>query len=315
MVEYTRRCSILKVCDLYVASPVACAAGVTGGELKKRTEGIMANRFTRKLNFGKKLLLAAAAAVAVAAPTVIGLMNPPQSRAQAQPAGTQNAAPPPAFEVASIKRSAVQAGSWLRFLPGGRLSATSWVKQLIQVAYGVEDYQVSGGPGWLTSDRYDIEAKAEKADAGRDEMTMMLRSLLADRFKLQLRQEAKRDFPVYGLVVDKNGPKLRPLKDGEVSRCGRDNSFMCGITTTAQLAKSLQYTVDRPVLDKTGLDGKFDVLLDFDTYSSRGQTPPPDYDKPSLASALQEQLGLRLQPQKESFPVLVVESIQRPTAN
>ena len=220
----------------------------------------------------------------------------------------------PAFEVASIKRSDMQAGSWIRYLAGGRLSAMSWIKQLIQVAYGVEDYQVSGGPGWLTSDRYVIEAKAESADAGKTEMNMMLQSLLADRFKLKLRRETK-DFDVYALVVDKSGPKLRPLKDGEASGCGRDNSFMCGITTVAQLAKMLQYTVGRPVLDKTGLDGRFDVLLDFDTYSSRGQTPPPDYDKPSLSTALREQLGLRLEPRKETFPMLVVETVQRPTEN
>jgi len=220
----------------------------------------------------------------------------------------------PAFEVASIKRSDMQAGSWIRYLAGGRLSAMSWIKQLIQVAYGVEDYQVSGGPGWLTSDRYVIEAKAESADAGKTEMNMMLQSLLADRFKLKLRRETK-DFDVYALVVDKSGPKLRPLKDGEASGCGRDNSFMCGITTVAQLAKMLQYTVGRPVLDKTGLDGRFDVLLDFDTYSSRGQTPPPDYDKPSLVTALREQLGLRLEPRKATFPMLAVETVQRPTEN
>lgn len=220
----------------------------------------------------------------------------------------------PAFEVASIKHSDMRAGSWIRYLAGGRLSAMSWTKQLIQVAYGVEDYQVSGGPGWLTSDRYVIEAKAESADVGKTEMNVMLESLLADRFKLKLRREA-RDFDVYALVVDKSGPKLRPLKDGEASGCGRDNSFMCGITTAAQLAKMLQYTVGRPVLDKTGLDGKFDVLLDFDTYASRGQTPPPDYDKPSLVTALREQLGLRLEPQKASFPTLVVENVQRPTEN
>src|ERR1700733_11646880 len=71
----------------------------------------------------------------------------------------------PAFEVASVKLSDLQAGSSFRFLPGGRFSATSWIKQVIQVAWGVEDYQVSGGPGWIISDRYDIEAKAASADA------------------------------------------------------------------------------------------------------------------------------------------------------
>jgi uncharacterized protein (TIGR03435 family) len=184
---------------------------------------------------------------------------------------------------------------------------------VIQVAYGVEDYQVSGGPGWLASDRYEIEAKAGSADASKSDMAIMLQSLLADRFKLQLRRDVK-DFPVYHLLIDKNGPKLRPMKDDETSRCGRDNSFACGLTNITNLAKALQYIMGRPVLDKTGLEGKFDILLDFDIYSQRNQTPPPDYNKPSLATALQE-LGLRLEPNKASLPVLVVESIQRPTAN
>src|ERR1039457_3051481 len=91
----------------------------------------------------------------------------------------------PAFEVASVKPSAITAGSWVRFLPGGRLSAASWLKQLIQIAYGVEDYQVSGGPSWLTSQWYEIEAKAANASADRSEMTAMLRSLIEERFKLQ----------------------------------------------------------------------------------------------------------------------------------
>ena len=90
---------------------------------------------------------------------------------------------------------------------------------------------------------------------------------------------------------------------------------MCGIRTPAELASYLKSAVGRPVFDKTGVDGKFDVLLDFDVYSIRGQTPPADYDKPSLTDALHDQLGLRLVPNKVSLPVLVVERTQRPTAN
>src|SRR5579862_934856 len=82
----------------------------------------------------------------------------------------------PAFEVASVKYNQRTAGSWCRFLPGGRLSGSSWVKQLIQIAWGVQDYEVSGGPGWLTTDWYDIEAKASGADAAKPEMALMLQS-------------------------------------------------------------------------------------------------------------------------------------------
>jgi len=230
------------------------------------------------------------------------------------PAAVCQTAPAPAFEVASIKRSDAQFGSYLRYQPGGRFSGMGWINLMIQIAYGVEDYQVTGGPGWLSSDRYEIEAKAESPQAGKSEMLPMLRSLLADRFKLELRRE-EREFPVFNLVVGKGGAKLTPLKEGERSKCGRDNSFVCGITSVAQLAKSLQYTVQRPVLDKTGVEGRFDVLLDFDIYTESGRTPPAGYDKPTLRKALEEQLGLRLEPGKVSLPMLVVESIQRPTEN
>ena len=145
-------------------------------------------------------------------------------------------------------------------------------------------------------------------------MTLMLQSLLADRFKLQLRRETK-EIAVYELVIDKSGPKLTPLEDGEKSRCGRDNSFVCGIRTPETLASSLKYLVGRPVIDKTGIDGRYDILLDFDAYTTRGETPPPGYDKQSVFKALQDQLGLRLEPQKMFLPSLVVESIQRPTEN
>jgi uncharacterized protein (TIGR03435 family) len=220
----------------------------------------------------------------------------------------------PVFEVASVKFSDRQAGSWFRFLPGGRLSATSWIKQAIQVAWGVEDYQVSGGPAWLSSDWYDIEAKAASADATKVDMTLMLRSLLTDRFKLRFHQETK-EFSVFNLVVDKSGPKLAPLKDGEKSGCTGTNSNVCGMRTTAQLANNLHHAVGGPVFDKTGIEGNFDILLLFDVYSIRGQTPPAGYDQPSLYTALPQQLGLRLEQQKSSMPVIVVDSIQRPSEN
>jgi len=222
--------------------------------------------------------------------------------------------PAPSFDVASVKLSGMKAGSWCRFLPGGRLEAVSWISQLLQIAYGVEDYQVVGGPGWFTSDRYDIQAKAENPDAGKSEMLLMLQSLLADRFKLKLHTET-RDFPGFNLVLDKGGPKLRPLKEGEASQCGPGNSYVCGITTVADLANSLHHILRQPVFDKTDVEGRFDILLDFDTFTASGRTPPPDYDKPSLSQALRDQLGLRLEAQKAALPVLVIDSVERPAAN
>jgi uncharacterized protein (TIGR03435 family) len=176
---------------------------------------------------------------------------------------------------------------------------------------------VSGGPAWLGTQWYEIQAKAPNQDAGKAEMSLILRSPLADRFKLQLRRDTVA-IPVFALVInkgDKGGFKLMPLKEGEASHCGRDNSFACGLRTTADLAKSLQYIVKRPVLDQTNVDGRFDLLLDFDVYAFMDRTPPPDWNKPSLEAALAEQLGLKLVPQQTMLPRLVVESIQRPTEN
>src|SRR5690242_10659593 len=92
----------------------------------------------------------------------------------------------PQFEVASIKPDPRTAGSWVRFLPGGRLEASSWVKQLIEIAWGVETYQVTGGPGWVGAQWYDIDAKAPGPNADRARMLPMLQSLLTDRFRLKL---------------------------------------------------------------------------------------------------------------------------------
>jgi uncharacterized protein (TIGR03435 family) len=230
--------------------------------------------------------------------------------------GLAQEAPHSRFEVASVRQSDVTAGSWCRFLPGGRLDALSWIKQLVQIAYGVEDYQVTGGPSWLGTQWYEIQAKAPNADADKAEMSLMLQDLLSDRFKLQIRRDTV-EIPTFALVPDKGdkGFKLKPLAEGEPSHCGRDNSFVCGLRTTGDLARSLKNIVGRPVFDQTNVEGRYDILLDFDVYAILNRTPPPDWNKPSLEAALAEQLGLKLVAQKTTLPRIVVENIQRPTEN
>jgi uncharacterized protein (TIGR03435 family) len=220
----------------------------------------------------------------------------------------------PVFDVAAIRLTTPQRTQSLRFLPGGRLSAMTSIQLAIREAYGVQSYQVTGGPDWITTDRYTIEAKTDKTDASQEEMRAMLQTLLADRFKLRVRQETKA-FDAYNLIVNKGGPKLKPLAKGEDQHCTVNNSFVCGITDMGTLARSLKDMVGRPVIDKTGIEGRYNVLLDFDTYSAEGRTPPEGYDKPSLQHALEDQLGLRMVPAKMAMPVYVVESISRPSEN
>lgn len=222
----------------------------------------------------------------------------------------------PAFDVASVKphREGTFA-HYFQFLPGGRFRATNtWIKYVVEKAYDLKDYQVSGGPAWITSDRFDIDAKAGDAGAGEPQMRLMLQTLLTERFQLKIRQETK-EFPVYDLVVAKGGPKIRALKPGDQSNCRRDNSEICGLRTMPQLADFLTNAAGRPVFDKSEIQGDYDLLLNFDVYEARNQTAPPDYNKPPLAIALQEQLGLKLEPRKASLPVLVIEGIHRPTEN
>ncbi len=158
------------------------------------------------------------------------------------------------------------------------------------------------------------EAKAGNPDATKAEINVMLQSLLAERFKLQFHKETK-DFSTYDLVVDKNGPKLTLLKEGEDFGCTRDNTEICGLTSLASVAGWLHNFVGKPVFDKTGITGRYKILLTFDVYSQQGKTPPEGYDKPTLKDALHDQLGLALVPHTQSMPVLVVDRIGRPSEN
>src|ERR1035441_5549283 len=199
--------SILKVCEFYLASPVACAAGVTGGELKKRIEGIMTNRFARKLSYGKKLLLASVAFLVIAGPIVIGLMNPPQGRAQSESGGAA-----PAFEAASVKSSPPGSTNGIRMRgplsdgpgtsdPGLLRCMNCTLADVVVKAYDIEKYQLSG-PDWLDTELL-ITAKVP-AGATKEQFRLMLQNLLTERFKLALHRE-KKDVSGYALMVGKDG--------------------------------------------------------------------------------------------------------------
>ena len=293
---------------------------------------------------------------AAAALMMLGLVSAAQMFAQSQPTPAASA---PSFEVASIKPDKSGSGMiGIRMGAGDRFQAHNVpVKLLIEEAFGVKDSQLSGAPGWIDSDRYDIEAKPDEATAAamqkmnederRQQIMLMVQSLLADRFKLQVRRETK-ELPIYALVVAKNGPKLHesdfkppdhppagpppgekggppPKMRGGIMLNGRGQLTSNGIQLN-RFADILSRIVGRTVIDKTGLKGYYDFTLRYTPDESQGQmmpggpgggdaAPPPDASGPNLFTALQEQLGLKLEPQKGPVEQLIIEHVEKPSEN
>jgi bla regulator protein BlaR1 len=343
--------SILKVCEFYLASPVACAAGVTGGELKKRIEGIMTNRFTRKLSYGKKLLLASAAIVVIGGPIIVGLLNPTRGRAQARPE----------FDVASVKASPAGNANGVRIrtpLSGGPGTSSPGIARctnctlsdLVLKAYDIEQYQLLG-PTWLDAQLL-ITAKVPDG-ATPEQFRLMLQNLLAERFKLAFHRE-KRDVPGYALVVAKDGVRLKETAGGEPPQepqanrprttVGKDGfivvppgytangvfsfrngdslfSTVAGKASMDQLALELTRELRQPVADATGLKGKYDFVMYWalelpEPPSAPGGEPPvASTPLPTLSEALHK-LGLKLEQRKVPADVLMVDHIEKaPTEN
>lgn len=240
------------------------------------------------------------------------------------------------FEAASIKPSAPMGGGMVRMgvqmLPGGRVSMSGvTMKTLIQQAYGVRDFQIVGGPAWMGSDRYDITAKPEGA-ATPEQVKVMIQALLADRFKLQFHRETK-ELPTYALVAAKGGPKLhaseetpgsdKPKQRQMMMQRGQFNAQSAPISA---LANQLAQVLGRSVIDKTGLTGNYDFELKWTPDESTpgmmrgpgGDGPPPSSDAApgmSIFTALQDQLGLKLESTKGPVEILVIERAEKASEN
>jgi len=341
--------SILKTCQFYLESPLVCISGISGADLRKRVVRIMTERAGRKLSFGRKVLLAAAGMAAVAGPIIFGLLNAPQSRAQS-PAPAS--APTRTFDVVSIKPNHDSGGPFRFGSDPGRLVAENvTLKFLLQIAYRVKDAQISGAPAWTGSEHYNIEAKTDDSSADmlrklsdeeqETQARLMLQSMLADRFRLALHHEMKA-LPVYVLLVAKNGPKLHESADtpdapapsgpptpNEPQR--RHTLRMNGPGDVSAIAQNLDIFADvlshqlgHPVLNKTGLKGDYDFSLKWTPNEGRGQmpggppgdaAPPPDASGPSIFTALQEQLGLKLESQKGPVDTIAIDHVEKPSKN
>jgi uncharacterized protein (TIGR03435 family) len=246
----------------------------------------------------------------------------------------------PAFEVASIKASTPGLRESMTNQPGRFAVNNLSLRQLIAFAYRPANSQVpqiAGGPQWIADDQWTIEARVADGDtaSGPEITALRLQSLLEDRFALKLHREM-REQSVYALVVDKNGVKM-PTADPPPPAAGtapppapragaggtlpadfmpRPGGIMAGpgvilasAITMTQIANMLNRAVDRPIVDRTDLKGYFNMRLQF------APDPGPDAVSPSIFTAVQEQLGLKLESSKNAMEVLVIDSVQKPTGN
>jgi uncharacterized protein (TIGR03435 family) len=388
---------ILKVCDLYLQSPLRCVAGVTGANLKKRIEAIMATRHTLNLSLPKKVGLMLAGILAVAIPVILGITHAPELRAQAESVLK--------FEVASVRPSPplqlplvapIRAGM---IMDGGRVDIRLMsLRDLIVVAYRIKPFQLAGAPDWMTTEVFDIMATIPQGvrtgvletrcgdlrpcNVSATKVPEMLQALLAERFGLKIRREIK-EMPVYALRVASDGPKLKELPpddpdaepdvlkpseggitagtggmtDPVVVRIGpaggrgsggpvfdrRGNPTAESLhmeipkATMARFANILTPMIDRPVVDRTGLTGTYEIGFDLPSpYVTRAvmmpmpgkiprAAPPPDAgpgdvtaSDPTGGSIFQsvQSLGLRLEKDKAAIETIVVEHIEKtPTEN
>jgi bla regulator protein blaR1 len=333
---------ILNVCKLYVESPLACVSGVTGSNLKKRIESIMSYRIGQDLNRAKKLLLASAGVAALAGPLAIGIGHAPAIHAQTQIAGDPAKTSALAFEVASVKPHVFARGQFafgtadressVR-ISGNRVTTQGLFAGLVMTAYKLRTFQVSGAPVWRDEtgriQLYDIEARAPGDRVPTiDEVRQMLQTLLAERFQLKFHRETK-EAPTYDLVVGNNTPKLKPsAPDVESKAVLSANRLRMDYTniSISELLIRIGSQFDRPLFDKTGLQGGYDFTLEYmptlpggasmspEEAAAIAKLYPPD-EAPSVPVALQQQLGLKVVSAKEQVEILVIDHVERPSAN
>ena len=226
--------------------------------------------------------------------------------------------PAPEFDVISIKanKSAGTGGS-TRSGRGLYRATNVTVKSIVMNAFDLLPDQLVGAPSWVESERFDIEAKSDNPEA----MDLKLRSMLATRFEFRMHRET-REWQSYVLVAGKKGAKLTPtsLKEGMSARDSNGHWEGTGLDID-NFARNLAHQLGRPVVNQTGIEGRYDITLDFepDGPARTGDKDNPiagvDTRRPSLFTAIQDQLGLKLESRKTPVEVLVVDHIGRPSEN
>jgi len=226
---------------------------------------------------------------------------------------------PPRYEVSSVKPINGVYPYRFRIEPDGALAAESiTLRRLMMTAWNVQDFRIVGGPDWVSSRRWDVQAKPERAAASIDEIHQMLRTMLEDRFQLRARPES-RNSPLYELVVDGKGSKVPRPKDREAQPTVQGAAGFLHLTraTSATFASQLSYSLARPVIDRTSLSGEFDFAVHWTPQPEDRQPgePAAPADGPDIFTAIPEQLGLRLIPGRGPVEVIVIDRAELPTAN
>ncbi len=341
--------AIVSVCRHHVEARLAWAAGVGGADLKQRLLAILNRQIGQALTPAQRRLIAVSAIVTLTTPFGAGFVGRPPVYVLV--AAAQGAT----FETASIKPSDSSRPGWDIVPQPGRVVATNAsVLALVRFAYELPEFEVSGGPSWLSSDRFDVIATTP-GNPPVAQKRAMLQQLLRDRFKLVAHTE-ERELPIYALTMARQDRRLGPKLTPSTQNCGgsdqpsvdsgigpgdwRTRPLSCGFfgigpganfpegrvalalrgITMAALAKTLVPVVHRAVIDETGLTGYFDA--DFDPIAEIPPPPPPPgvpnpFTAPfvSIFTVFPEQLGLKLESKRGPVRVLILDSAERPTPN
>jgi uncharacterized protein (TIGR03435 family) len=354
--------SILNVCKQYVESPLACVSGVSGADLKKRVTAIMNNRIGLRLSVARQVTLAIAAVLAIVLPLAAGSVIAsasatdtksarPASAKDLATAGTQAtgaAASFPKFDVVSVKPCERDAASQTR--DGGGTPITSPGRLYLQCyplstmlteaylyfadgrAHGLSSVisvGVEGGPDWMKSERYLIDARTEQPATAAVMRGPMLQAVLEDRFKLKIRR-VTREMPIHELVIAKSGAKVAPytghdciIRDeaawpppalpagqrycGDRSRVDGDRFIREGVLPLRELASLLNF--DPPLVNGTGITAPVSYRFEYSREAETGDR------QAAVIAALRNQLGLDVRASKGPRDFLVIDSVERPTPN
>jgi uncharacterized protein (TIGR03435 family) len=228
----------------------------------------------------------------------------------------------PDWEVATVKPSDPNdpGGQHIRLRGRHVMLLDTTVEQFLLLGYGVQKSQLAGVPDWAKTVKWDVDGVPDtEGDASWSQLQGMIRKILEERFGLKLHRE-QRELPVYALIVAKGGPKMILNTTDPNGLLDQQNSAFSGLdteklknTAMSDLTQILQFRVDRPVVDQTGLKGRYDFILKWTTDESKA--PTDGTAPPGLFTAIQEQIGLKLEPVKAPAEVLVIDAVEKPSAN